>query len=173
MQEHDGSRRITGAAGCSRRRASQWALWGALLAVVACGSKSEDSLARAQSYAVDAIVCTQDSDCCLAYDGCVHAAYVVAATDQATVTSLLASADHSACKKCSPPGIQVGCGLSGYCVSAPVHCAGGQGFLAGMASHCGKLALPAGCAESSPSDAAASDAATPTAGPLTAYGCGD
>ena len=72
------------------------------LVATACGG-GDDAREEASHYAVDPIPCVQNSDCCVVNDGCHSTAYVIAAKDSTTVTSLIASADNSPCDRCVTP----------------------------------------------------------------------
>jgi hypothetical protein len=118
------------------------------LVTIGCSSStttSSDPRTEATALARDDLPCTSDADCCVVFDGCLNDAYVVSAKDKDKVASLLASADKSRCTGCIAPSTQVSCGPSGYCVGAKIECTGSL-FSAGEVNHCGKLALPAGCA---------------------------
>ena len=137
---------------------------------LACGG-GDDPRTEASQYATDPIACAQDSDCCVVNDGCHSTAYMVASKDAPTVSSLLASADHSTCDRCVTPMIQVSC-VSGACVGDRIDFTR-QLPMPYPGNHCGKLELGTSGLSSAMSD----DLATklPAGGslkPLGIFRCG-
>jgi len=130
----------------------------ALCMLSACGSDDEGSSpsgtggsagtgnprTQAAAFAREDIKCTQDSDCCVVFDGCTAEGYVVGATDQSAVRTLLTSAPADMCVNCIPPAVQVSCGPNGTCIGQKIQCTDGL-LEDAIKDHCGKVTLETGC----------------------------
>ena len=125
-----------------------------LLVLAACSKSSEEPTsaelyAEARGYAGDQIACQQDTDCCVVFDHCLASGYIVSATDQSTVRSLLDQAAASLsveCAGCMTPAVQVVCGQDGFCTGEPIYCTQTDPFdLHATSDHCGSLTLPPDC----------------------------
>ena len=128
-----------------------------------------DPRQQAASYATETIACTTNTDCCVVFDMCMNAGYVVGVADKGAVASLLASAPQSQCSSCIPPAVQVRCGPSKTCVGVKIDCGWSlQDLQDAMTNHCGLVTLPdAGCTETQ----SAGDFPTPGLNPQTIFTC--
>ncbi len=138
----------------------------ALVALVGCGSSSNDPRQMARDLARDSIPCVTPDDCCAIFDQCKAQALLVSSNDRPTVEVLLSEASQDSCAKCVAPYVQVDC-RDGRCVALKLVDDGTATTAPELASvnHCGTVALPTGWSE------ATSTGAGRGLGPATIISC--
>jgi hypothetical protein len=136
-----------------------------LVALVRCGSSSNDPRQMARDLASDSIECIVPTDCCAIVDPCKAQMLVVSANDRPTVEVLLGEASQDSCSRCLVPPVQVDC-QDGFCVAAKLVNDGTATTdpLLATQNHCGPVALPSGWS-------VAASASGRGLGPETIIGC--
>jgi hypothetical protein len=79
--------------------------------------------------------CSTAADCCVAIDGCLATAYVVARADYEAAVAL-ANAPHEPCVDCISPAVELRC-ENGACVGTEIEDYGSAAYLANEGNHCG------------------------------------
>lgn len=125
----------------------------AAISLVGCGGGSKDGGAGLPADLVALVsqeqACVTAADCCVAIDGCLATAYVVAREDYERAVEL-AEQPGDACVDCISPAVELRC-EAGSCIGVEIEDPTSAAYDANRGSHCGAASDGAGQALSADS----------------------